>query len=131
MTAAALRPRHVIASKAKQSGIKIISLSLQENNGLNMKMASFTDLRNNLKSYLDGVINDCEPLIVNRSKSNRVVIISLEEYNAITETEYILSSPETVKQIKEADMEIKEGKGYKQKSGESVSEFLDRVACIE
>jgi hypothetical protein len=29
-----------------------------------MKTASYTELRNNLKSYLDEVINDSEPLIV-------------------------------------------------------------------
>jgi antitoxin YefM len=96
-----------------------------------MKIASYTDLRNNMKTYLDRVISDCEPLIVNRSKNKGVVIISLDEYNAMKETEYILSSPEMQRRIKEADEEIKAGKGHKQKSGESISEFLDRMICTE
>ena len=96
-----------------------------------MKIASYTDLRNNMKAYLDSVIDDCEPLIVSRSKRKGVVIISLDEYNAIKETEYIMSSPEMLRSIKEADQEIKDGQVYRQKPDESISEFLDRIVCIE
>ncbi|MEG2366467.1 MAG: type II toxin-antitoxin system Phd/YefM family antitoxin, partial [Alistipes sp.] len=32
-----------------------------------MKTANFTELRNNLKSFLDGVVSNSEPLIVHRS----------------------------------------------------------------
>jgi antitoxin YefM len=49
--------------------------------------------------------------------------------NAIKETEYILSSPEMVRRIKIAENEIKTGKSVSQKDGESVSDFLDRIAC--
>jgi antitoxin YefM len=96
-----------------------------------MKITSYTELRNNMKTYLDRVISDCEPLIVSRSKNNGVVIISLDEYNAIKETEYILSSPAMVEHIKEAEQEIKEGKGHRQKPDENVSDFLDRMICTE
>ena len=41
------------------------------------------------------------------------MLISLDEYNAIKETEYIMSSPELVKRIKEGEKEIQEGKGTK------------------
>lgn len=40
-----------------------------------MRTANYSALRNSLKAYLDGVINDS------------VVVISLEEYNSIKETE--------------------------------------------
>ena len=43
-----------------------------------MRTANFTELRNNLKHYLDGVINDSEPLLVHRSGNGSVVVISLE-----------------------------------------------------
>ncbi|MEG2613921.1 MAG: type II toxin-antitoxin system prevent-host-death family antitoxin [Alistipes sp.] len=78
-----------------------------------MKTANFTELRNNLKSFLDGVINDSEPLIVHRSGNDSVVVISLEEYNAIKETEYIRSSPAMVDIIHKGEKEIREGKGTK------------------
>ncbi|MDR0744307.1 MAG: type II toxin-antitoxin system prevent-host-death family antitoxin [Tannerella sp.] len=76
-----------------------------------MKIASYTDLRNHMKTYLDGVISDCEPLIVNRSKNKGVVIISLDEYNAIKETEYIMRSPAMTERLRNAENHLKEGKG--------------------
>jgi antitoxin YefM len=76
-----------------------------------MRIANYTDLRNNLKNYLDGVINNSEPLIVNRPGSASVVVISLDEYNAIKETEYIMASPKMVSRLKEAEKEMHEGEG--------------------
>ena len=76
-----------------------------------MRTASYTELRNHLKHYLDGVVNDREALVVHRSGNESVVVIPLEEYNAIKETEYIMRSPAMVEIIKKGDEEIKEGKG--------------------
>ncbi|GAB6007469.1 type II toxin-antitoxin system Phd/YefM family antitoxin [Dysgonomonas reticulitermitis] len=76
-----------------------------------MRTTNYTDLRNNLKSYLDKVINDSEPLIVHRSGNESVVIISLDEYNSIKETEYIKSSPVMLERIKAAENELQAGKG--------------------
>jgi len=78
-----------------------------------MRTANYTDLRNNLKSYLDSVINDCEPLIVHRPANTSVVVISLEEYNAIKETVYLTSSPEMMKRLQDAENHMKAGKGLK------------------
>ena len=76
-----------------------------------MKTTNYTDLRNNLKSYLDGVSNDSEPLIVHRSGNESGVVISLEEYNSIKETEYIMKSPAMMDIIRKGDEEIKNGEG--------------------
>ena len=57
-----------------------------------MRTTNYTDLRNNLKGYFDKVVDDCEPLIVHRGDEESVVSISMEEYNAIKETEYIMRS---------------------------------------
>ena len=76
-----------------------------------MKTASLTDLRKNLKNHLDSVINDYDTAIINRDGNTGVVIISLEEYGSIKETEYIMSSPKTVKRIKEGTQSIAEGEG--------------------
>ena len=50
-----------------------------------MRTTDYSKLRNNLKNYLDAVINDSEPLIVHCSRNESVVVISLEEYNSIKE----------------------------------------------
>lgn len=76
-----------------------------------MRTANYTDLRNNLKSYLDSVINNSEPLIVSRQSGTSVIVIPLDEYNAIKETEYIMASPEMVSRLKEGEKEVRKGKG--------------------
>lgn len=76
-----------------------------------MKTANYSELRNNLKSYLDGVVRDSEPLLIHRSCDESVVIVSLEEYNAIKETEYIMRSPAMMDIVREGDKEIEKGGG--------------------
>lgn len=96
-----------------------------------MRTTNYSELRNNLKNYLDGVINDSEPLIVHRSGSESVVVISLEEYNSIKETEYLMKSPETMAAILQGEKDIEAGNSITQQEGESVDEFLNRVSCTE
>ncbi|MDI9521651.1 MAG: type II toxin-antitoxin system prevent-host-death family antitoxin [Bacteroidota bacterium] len=76
-----------------------------------MKTTNYTELRNNMKSYLDSVVNDNEPLLIYRSNNKSVVVISLEEYNAIKETEYIMKSPKMMELLREGDKEVDQGGG--------------------
>lgn len=76
-----------------------------------MRTANYSELRNNLKAYLDGVINDSEPLLVYRAGNESVVVISLEEYNSIKETEYIMKSPAMMDIIRKGEREIRNGGG--------------------
>ena len=78
-----------------------------------MRTANYTDLRNNLKSYLDSVIDNCEPLIIHRAENTSVVVIPLDEYNAIKETEYLTSSPEMMKRLRSAENHINNREGKK------------------
>ena len=56
-----------------------------------MKVVNYTDLRLNLKHWLDTVINDVEEIIIKRKNNKDLVLISLEEYNSLKETNYLLS----------------------------------------
>lgn len=96
-----------------------------------MRTANYSELRNNLKSYLDEVINDSEPLLVHRSGTESVVVISLEEYNSLKETEYIMKSPAMMEAIKKGEREIESGHSLVQQEGESMEDFLNRAACTE
>ena len=78
-----------------------------------MRTTNFTDFRANLKAYMETVINDCDTIIINRGNNTGVVLISLEEYNSLKETEYIMSSPETMEAIRKGDEDIKNGRGVK------------------
>ena len=76
-----------------------------------MRTANYTDLRANLKGYIDAVVDDCDTVIINRGNGKGVVMISLDEYNSLKETEYIMSSPETMAAIRQGEEDIKNGKG--------------------
>ncbi|MBM6992226.1 MAG: type II toxin-antitoxin system Phd/YefM family antitoxin [Prevotella sp.] len=76
-----------------------------------MRTTNYTELRNNLKGYFDKVVEDCEPLIVQRPNKESVVIIPMEEYNAMKETEYIMRSPKMLDIIKKGEKEIEKGTG--------------------
>lgn len=76
-----------------------------------MRTANYSELRNNLKSYLDEVANNSEPLLVYRSGNKSVVVIPLDEYDAINETKYIMQSPAMMEIIKEGEKEIQKGEG--------------------
>jgi antitoxin YefM len=70
---------------------------------------NYSDLRRNLKSYLDRVHDDRETLIVTRKNNENVVLISLEEYNSLVETTYLLSSDANAKHISESMREARAG----------------------
>ena len=76
-----------------------------------MRTANYTELRKKLKEHIDAVIADNDALIVDRGNNTGVVMISLEEYNSIMETEYIMSSPNVLADIQQSLQEISEGKG--------------------
>ena len=106
-------------------------ISLRYNKGGFMRTANYTDLRANLKSYIDAVIDDYDTVVINRGNGKGVVMISLDEYNSLKETEYIMSSPETMETIHKGEEDIKNGNSISQKEGESMDDFLKRAACTE
>lgn len=71
-----------------------------------MKTAKYSELKSNLEGYLDCVAKDSEPLKVYRPNNESIVIIPLEEYNAIKETEQIMKSPAMMDIIRKGDDEI-------------------------
>lgn len=56
-----------------------------------MKVVNYTELRLNLKHWLNSVIDDVDAIIIKRKDQKDLVLISLEEYNALNETNYLLS----------------------------------------
>ena len=79
-----------------------------------MKTVNFTELRKHLRSYLDGVINDTDTVVISRENGTAAVIISMDEYNAIKETEYIMQSPATIEAIRRAADELDSGESVRQ-----------------
>ena len=74
-----------------------------------MITVTYTDLRSNLKGYLDRVVKDSDNVIVNRGNGAAVVIMSMEEYESMVETAYIMSQPDLVEAIRRGDEDVKNG----------------------
>lgn len=58
-----------------------------------MRVVSFTEARNGLKTVLDNVVNDADTTIITRRDSEDAVVMSLDYYNSLMETVYLLKSP--------------------------------------
>lgn len=56
-----------------------------------MKVINYSDLRLNLKKWLDSVVDNMEEIIVTRKDNKNLVIISQDEYNSLKETNYLLT----------------------------------------
>ena len=57
-----------------------------------MLIASVSDFRKDIKTYLDKVSKNFETLIINRGKDSGIVVMSLDEYNSLMATNHELSS---------------------------------------
>lgn len=76
-----------------------------------MDVITYTDARNALKDVLDRAINDREPVIISRRKREAAVVMSLEDYNSMQETLYLLRSPNNARRLMESMAELESGGG--------------------
>ncbi len=57
------------------------------------------------------VCDDHAPIIVTRKNNEAVILMSLEDYEALTETAYLMQSPKNAKRLIESIEELNSGKG--------------------
>ncbi|MHA8050314.1 type II toxin-antitoxin system Phd/YefM family antitoxin [Aquirufa sp. ROCK-SH2] len=75
-----------------------------------MLTTTLSDFRKDIKNYFDQVTQSFETLIINRGKDTGVVVISLEEYNSLINTQHEMSSRINQQRLDESIKEIKSGK---------------------
>jgi antitoxin YefM len=73
-----------------------------------MKAITYTSARQNLAKTMEAVCKDHAPVIVTRKKNDSVVLISLEDYEALEETAYLLRSPKNARRLLEAIIQLEE-----------------------
>ena len=56
-----------------------------------METVNYTDFRSNLKHWFDKVVDDVSDIIIKRKSGKDLVLISLDEYNSLKETTYLLT----------------------------------------
>jgi antitoxin YefM len=76
-----------------------------------MNVISYTDTRGRLKDVMDRVVENHEPVVISRQKSESVVMVSLVDWHAIEETMHLLSSSENAQRLKSAIDELNAGGG--------------------
>lgn len=75
-----------------------------------MRIISFTEARNALKSVLDGVVNDADTTVITRRDSEDAVVMSLDYYNSLMETVHLLRSPANAEHLNKSIAQFKSGK---------------------
>jgi antitoxin YefM len=76
-----------------------------------MDAITYSAARANLASTMDRVCNDHEALIITRNGDQSVVMLSLEDFQALEETAYLLRSPTNAKRLLSAAAQLNTGKG--------------------
>ncbi len=78
-----------------------------------MIVVNYTVFRKNLRRHFNKVNDDAEIMVVSRRKGKNVVIMSLDEYNAIRETLHITKSAANQKRLDSAIAEMERGTSHK------------------
>lgn len=79
-----------------------------------MKIVNYSELKSNLKHLLNSVIDDVEEVVIKRKDQQDLILISMEEYNSLMETNYLLSGKnseillDSVEEVKNGRKEYQE-----------------------
>lgn len=76
-----------------------------------MKTMSYTESRARYAEVLDSVVNDREEVVVTRAGREPAVIVSLDDYESLKETAYLLRSPANARRLLGSIDELEAGKG--------------------
>lgn len=84
-----------------------------------MKTMSYTESRKRYAEVLDGVVDDREEVVITRAGHEPVVIVSLEEYESLRETAYLMRSPANARRLLDAIERLEGGSGAERELVES------------
>ena len=75
-----------------------------------MKVVTFTEARNKLKSVLDRVIDDADYTVITRRDADDAVVMSLDYFNSLLETVHLLKSPANATHLERSIAQYRQGK---------------------
>ncbi len=76
-----------------------------------MNTISYSEFRNHLAETMDRVCDDHAPIVIARENSPSVIILSLDEYESLEETTYLLRSPRNARRLFDSIDQLEAGKG--------------------
>lgn len=74
-----------------------------------MQIVTFSEARNKLKNVLDQVVNDADYTVITRRDADDAVVMSLEYFNSLLETVYLLKSPANAAHLERSIAQYKQG----------------------
>lgn len=84
-----------------------------------MKAITYSHARENLAKTISSVCEDHSPVVITKKGTEAVVMISLEDYEALEETSYLLRSPRNARRLLESIEQLEKGKGTERELLES------------
>ena len=75
-----------------------------------MLAVNYTNLRDNMKTYMDRVTDDYETMIVTRKDNKNVVMLSEETYNNLMENVYVMGNKANYDWLMESKAQLEKGK---------------------
>ena len=75
-----------------------------------MLAVNYTNLRDNMRTYMDRVTDDYETMIVTRKDNKNVVMLSEEAYNNLMENVYIMGNKTNYDWLMESKAQLESGK---------------------
>ena len=91
------------------SAIIVVQVQLIVRPGGHMDAISYSSARKNLVKTMEKVCDDHTPVIVTRKNARPVIMMSLEDFNAIEETAYLLRSPANAARLRESIEQAEKG----------------------
>lgn len=83
-----------------------------------MRTMSYSESRAKYAETLDSVVNDREEVVITRAGHEPVVIVSLDDYQSLKETAYLLRSPENARRLITAIERLESGGGSQRELAE-------------
>ena len=80
-----------------------------------MSTITYSAARENFAETMDRVCDNHQPIVVTRQKQRSVVILSLEDYEALNETAYLLRSPTNARRLLAATKQLDSRRGKSRK----------------
>lgn len=76
-----------------------------------MNAITYSEARAELASTIKRVCRDRAPIIITRKREDAVVMMSLADYESLTETAYLLRNPRNAKRLLDSIKQLEAGKG--------------------
>ena len=76
-----------------------------------MRTMTYSESRAKYAEILNAVVDDREEVVITRSGHDPVVIVSLEDYESLKETAYLLRSPANARRLLDSINRLEDGEG--------------------